>query len=101
AITDMAGSWSITWVADPANVNPLKLTTAGERIEGTYVNDKRTTCKVTGSVDEGKGTISFVISGPAFEVKCDGLIESLNLVSGSYVAYGGLRGSFRMSRIQK
>jgi uncharacterized protein (TIGR02996 family) len=97
----LAGTWSIMWCGDPANANPMKLSQSGDTIEGTYLNDARETCKVTGRVDHKSGTVSFTIKGDSarFVVLCDGIIASASLVEGRYRAYGISMGSFRMSRI--
>ena len=100
---NLDGSWSITWDANPENVNPVKFSQSGDKIKGTYLNDAKETCKVTGLVDREKGTVSFTIEGPSseFKIKCDGLLVNAKLVKGSYFAYAKLKGSFRMSRNEK
>ncbi len=97
----LAGTWSIMWCGNPANTNPIKLSQSGDTIEGTYLNDARETCKVTGRVDHKSGTASFTIKGDSarFVVLCDGIIASASLVEGRYQAYGNSMGSFRMSRV--
>jgi len=100
---DLAGSWLITWDANPTNVNPAKFSQSGDKIEGMYLNDASETCKVTGLVNREKGTVSLTIVGPhrGFEIKCDGLLVNAKLVEGSYFNFGKLKGRFRMSRDEK
>ena len=97
----LTGTWSIMWAGDPANTNPIKLSQSGDTIEGTYLNDARETCQVTGRVDHKRGSASFTITGTntSFVVRCDGIIASASLVEGRYQAYGNSTGNFRMSRI--
>jgi hypothetical protein len=100
---DLGGSWTIMWVNDPANVNPLMLTQKGDKIEGTYINDKKEKCKVTGVIDREKGTVKFTIKGsePNFEITCDGTLGDGKVIKGRYVAYGNANGDFSMSRMEK
>jgi uncharacterized protein (TIGR02996 family) len=97
----LTGTWSIMWVGDPANTNPIKLSQSGDTIEGTYLSDSREMCKVTGRIDHKMGSVSFTIKGASayFVIQCDGIIAGASLVEGRYEAYGNSAGSFRMSRI--
>ena len=97
----LAGTWSIMWDGASANTNPIKLSQSGDTIEGTYLNDARETCQVTGRVDHKSSRASFTITGDngRFVVLCDGIIASASLVEGRYQADGNSTGSFRMSRL--
>jgi uncharacterized protein (TIGR02996 family) len=97
----LAGTWSIMWEGNPANTNPIRLSQSGDAIEGTYLNDARETCKVTGRVDHENGIVNFTIKGDSvhFVILCDGIIAGASRVEGRYQAYGNSMGSFRMSKI--
>jgi hypothetical protein len=98
AEAQLTGSWSITWEQDAKNVNPITLTESDRKIAGTYINDATETCKVAGQVDRAKGTVVFTITGPRWDIKCNGVIVNSNSIQGRYLAYGNATGTFEMAR---
>ncbi|MBI3408085.1 MAG: hypothetical protein HY040_06975 [Planctomycetes bacterium] len=95
---ELSGAWKITWAEDADNVNLITLMVKKEKIEGTYVNDAKEACNVTGQFDSEKKTVVFTIVSPNWEIKCDGTVTNVNLIKGTYLAYGTETGTFEMAR---
>ncbi len=102
-LRDLTGSWTIFWVHDdPTNRNPIELVQSGDRIEGTYLNDARESCKVTGAIDREKRFVIFTIRGERldFAIECTGIPASAKVIEGRWYR-GDITGTFRMSRTEK
>jgi hypothetical protein len=102
-LKDLTGSWTILWSDyDPTNRNPITLLQSGDTIEGTYLNDARESCKVTGVINREKGTVTLRIKGerPSFEIECTGMPASAKVIEGRCY-YGDRLGEFRMLRTEK
>lgn len=94
---DFTGSWIFTWDNDDKNTNPVTLKYEAGTITGTYVNDSKENCPVTGRLGSATSVI-LVIMCPGWDIKSEGSMTSSNMVTGKYLAYGDSTGEFRMSR---
>jgi len=96
---DLAGSWEVQWDDNAKNRNPLTLTIAAERLSGSYINDDKDNCTVTGNVDTKSRDLALSIICPQWDIRMQGRGSAAwNSVSGAYQAYINSTGSFTMKK---
>jgi hypothetical protein len=96
--TDLSGNWTVRWLSNDT-YNPMFLTQAKEILSGTYTNDKKDYCSVSGKFNPNSNTITLQIVCQEWKIRMEGF-SSLDrkLIVGSYLAYGNSVGGFMMNR---
>lgn len=96
---ELAGPWIVRWENSPKNENTISLVVAAGRLSGTYTNDDKMTCAVTGNVDEGTREMALSIICLKWDIRMQGRAStSWNRVSGDYQAYVNTKGIFSMRK---
>jgi hypothetical protein len=95
--SDLAGNWTVTW---PNNTkNAISLSFSEERFSGTYTNDARQSCTLTGNFSAASGSLSFHVACPSWEMRMEGQASpDGRTIQGDYKAYANATGSFTMAR---
>jgi len=97
-IFDFSGSWIVRWL-DNDTRNPISLTQINERLNGTYTNDKKETCSISGQLVQKNNHITLRVDCPQWDIVMDGVPSSDgNTIKGIYIAYGTSKGDFEMTR---
>ncbi len=94
---DLTGYWIFSWDNDPNNANTANLKQGMGTITGSYINDAKENCPITGRITS-LTAVTITITCPNWDIKADGSIVDSNLVIGSYFAYGSTHGIYRMVR---
>ncbi len=97
-VIDFSGKWIVRWL-DNDTRNPISLTKTDGRLDGTYVNDKKDICSVSGHLVQNSNRITLHVDCPKWDISMEG-VPSLdgNTIEGTYFAYGKSRGSFVITR---
>lgn len=93
----LTGSWIFTWDRDPNNTNPAELKYEAGTITGIYINDAEDKCPLVGRVSP-QNTVILTITCPKWDIRAEGSLTDKQEVVGKYIAYGNLRGEFKMSK---
>lgn len=94
---DFSGKWIVRWM-DNDTRNPITLTQADGRLDGTYVNDSKDSCKVSGHLVKNN-RVTLHIDCPKWDISMEGTASSDgNIIEGTYSAYGTSKGGFEMKR---
>jgi hypothetical protein len=98
AVTDFSGTWQVRWLSNDS-LNPLILNQASEKFTGTYVNDAKDRCSVTGEFGAATRQVTLHIACPKWGIDMEGY-ASLDgkLIVGKYLAYGNAIGGFAMTK---
>jgi hypothetical protein len=98
AVTDFSGTWQVRWLSNDSR-NPLTLNQASEKFTGTYVNDAKDRCSVTGEFGADARQITLHIACPKWGIEMEGY-ASLDgkLIVGKYLAYGNAVGGFTRTK---
>ena len=96
-LPELSGSWTFTWDGDDKNTNTVTLKQKAGTISGTYINDSKEDCPVAGRFSSDTSVV-LVIMCPGWDIKAEGSIANLALVTGKYLAYGDSSGDFKMAR---
>lgn len=95
---DVSGAWTVRWVSNDTR-NPMSLSQASGKISGSYTNDSKEFCGVSGELAALSARLKLRISCPKWDIQMDGyLSRDGKIVVGTYLAYGDSRGGFLMSR---
>ncbi|HJU32916.1 MAG TPA: hypothetical protein VJ740_15740 [Hyphomicrobiaceae bacterium] len=91
------GKWVVQWAGNPKNENALSLKVAGGRASGTYLNDDKVSCTVTGNVQERQLALTVVC--PKWDIRMQGTATAdWKTASGTYQAYVSAAGTFILRR---
>ncbi len=97
---DLAGRWLIRWGDNPKNENALSLSGRNDRLAGTYINDSKNSCTVTGNINQQSGEFALTIVCPAWDIRMQGSkATDGKSAAGSYQAYVNSRGKFTMRKM--
>jgi hypothetical protein len=88
-VTDFGGSWTVRWLSSDSR-NPIVLQQDGTSFKGSYTNDTRDRCAVSGTFATELHRIALRISCPQGDIQVTG-VPSLD---GKFIAGRG----FMMSR---
>jgi hypothetical protein len=95
---ELAGNWIVSWQPDNTR-NALYLSERNGRLAGTYLNDERASCSVTGNIRSLDRRISLQIVCPKWDIRMNGVAApDGRTVTGSYEAYIEVAGKFSMVR---
>jgi hypothetical protein len=98
AAQDISGAWTAVWSNN--NRNDLVLGySGGQQLTGTYVNDAKAACAVTGNVLDGVKRFVLTVRCPHWDLLMEGVVAGDGRTAkGSYRAYGNATGPFTMVR---
>jgi hypothetical protein len=97
--TELTGKWIITWL-DNNDTQPIELVQSGNNISGTYINNSKDSCPVSGSLSGS--ALSFTVQCPKWDIKMSGTVtpKGKTVENGTYTAYGRHTSPFRMAKEQ-
>jgi hypothetical protein len=97
AASDLAGQWIVRWQNNPKNENALSLAISQGKLSGTYTNDSKDTCKVTGNIRGQTRELALTIVCPKWDIRMQGIASAdWNSASGNYQAYVDNKGIFEI-----
>jgi len=98
AVTDFSGKWQVRWLSNDSR-NPMTLSQASGNFMGTYINDAKDHCSVSGEFAAATRQVTLRIACPKWGIEMEGY-ASLDgkLIVGKYVAYGNAAGGFTMTK---
>jgi hypothetical protein len=96
AVTDFSGKWQVRWLSNDSR-NPMSLNQASGNLTGTYINDAKDHCSVSGEFAAATRQVMLRIVCLKWNIEMEGY-ASLDgkLIVGKYVAYGNAVGGFTM-----
>jgi len=95
---DLAGRWIVTWL-DNGTKNPMSLTLKDGRFSGTYVNDTKDDCSVSGNLRESDRRVAFQVVCPKWDMRMQGVVSAdYRTIDGTYQAYIDSGAKFTMTR---
>ena len=96
---DPAGVWMVRWDGNAQNENALTLAVRTGRLSGTYSNDDKAACTVTGNHKEQTRELALTIVCPKWDIRMQGTAsEDWKTASGGYQAYVNSQGQFTMRK---
>ncbi len=97
-VTDFSGNWTVRWLSNDT-YNPMSLTQTEEILSGTYTNDEKDSCSVSGRFTADSSSIILQIVCPKWNIQMEGF-SSLDrkLIVGNYLAYGDFVGGFIINK---
>ncbi len=96
---DLTGQWIVRWQNNPKNENAMSLALHEGRVSGTYINDDKTSCSVTGNIRAKTREFSLTIVCPKWDIRMQGTTSAnWENASGSYQAYVNNQGKFMMKK---
>jgi hypothetical protein len=94
---DLAGRWTVAWPNNSKNA--MSLTSKNGRFSGTYENDDKESCSVTGNFQVSNRHLAFQVVCPQWDIRMQGIAsQNGKTISGSYQAYIDGAGQFTMAR---
>lgn len=94
---DLAGRWTVTWSDTSKNV--MSLANKSGRLSGTYENDDRDSCQVTGNFLASNQHLALQIVCPKWDIRMQGAAsKDGNTIRGSYQAHVDGVGKFVMTK---
>ena len=94
---DLEGSWNVTW--SNTSKNEMSLASKNGRLSGTYQNDDKDSCSVTGNFLASNQHVAIQIVCPKWDIRLQGTASKDNkTVRGSYQAYVDGVGKFVMTK---
>ena len=98
AVTDFSGKWQVRWLSNDSR-NPMSLSQASGKLTGTYINDAKDHCSVSGEFAAVTRQVTLRIACPKWGIEMEGY-PSLDgkLIVGKYLAYGNAVGGFTMTK---
>jgi hypothetical protein len=94
---DLAGRWTVTW--SNASTNTLTLSNKSDRFSGTYENDDKDSCTLTGNFLASNQHVAFQIVCPKWDIRMQGITsKDGKTIRGSYQAYVDGVGRFVMTK---
>jgi hypothetical protein len=98
AVTDFSGRWQVRWLSNDSR-NPMTLNQTSGKFTGTYINDAKDQCSVSGEFAAVTRQVTLRIACPKWGIEMEGY-ASLDgkLIVGNYLAYGNAAGGFTMTK---
>jgi len=98
AATDFSGKWQVRWLSNDSR-NPMTLNQISGKFAGSYINDAKDQCPVSGGFDAVTRQVTLRIACPKWGIEMEGY-ASLDgkLIVGKYLAYGNAVGGFTMTK---
>jgi hypothetical protein len=94
---DLAGKWTVTW-SNTAK-NPMTLVNKSGRFSGTYENEDKDSCSLTGNFLASNQHVAFQIVCPKWDIRMQGIASKDNkTIRGSYQANVDGVGKFVMTK---
>jgi len=94
---DLVGRWSVTW--SNTSKNAMSLANKNGRFSGTYDNDDKDSCSVTGNFLASNQHVAFQIVCPKSDIRMQGIAsKDGKTIRGSYQAYVDSAGKFVMTK---
>jgi hypothetical protein len=94
---DLAGRWTVIW--SNTSKNNISLANKGGRFSGTYENDDKDSCPVTGNFLASNQHLALQIVCPKWDIRLQGTAsKDGKTVRGSYQAYVDGVGKFVMTK---
>jgi len=94
---DLAGRWSVTW--SNTSKNALLLANKNGRFSGTYENDDKDSCSVTGNFLASNQHVAIQIVCPKWDIRMQGTAsKDSKTIRGNYQAYVDGVGKFVMTK---
>ena len=94
---DLVGRWSVTW--SNTSKNAMSLANKNGRFSGTYDNDDKDSCSVTGNFLASNQHIAFQIVCPKSDIRMQGIAsKDGKTIRGSYQSYVDSVGKFVMTK---
>jgi hypothetical protein len=98
-LPDISGNWLIKWDSGPPNA--LFLTNTGGDLSGTYTNDAKQTCSVTGHYSAANRDFAVHIQCSNYNVELQGSLSADGATApGKYWFKGTMTGTFTMARAE-
>jgi hypothetical protein len=76
----------------------MSLSYGNGSFSGTYINDSKDSCAVSGNFDDKTSGLMLMVECPKWEIRMEGTAASGTMVRGSYRAYGQVHGGFTMTK---
>ncbi len=96
---DISGNWLIKWDSGPPNA--LVLANTGGDLSGTYTNDAKQTCSVTGRYGAANRDFAVHIQCSNYNVELQGSLSADGATGpGKYWFKGTMTGTFTMVRTE-
>ena len=98
---ELSGSWTVTWPnnENKQNQNDMSLTYSDGSFSGTYINDGKDSCPVSGALAKANGHLILHIKCPKWGIEMDGTASADGkMAKGTYWAYGDASGPFTMTK---
>jgi hypothetical protein len=84
---DLSGSWTVEWLSNNSK-NPMSLTLTGKRFSGSYTNDAKDSCSVSGNFDTTSNRLALQIVCPDWDIRMEGSASADGkVIEGTYRAY--------------
>jgi hypothetical protein len=94
---DLAGRWAVTW--SNTSRNAMSLANKSGRFSGTYQNDDKDSCSVTGNFLASNQHLALQIVCPKWDIRMQGTAsKDSKTIRGSYQAYVDGVGKFVMTK---
>jgi hypothetical protein len=94
---DVAGRWTVTWSS--TSKNTMSLANKNGRFSGTFENDDKDTCPVTGNFGASNQHVAFQIVCPKWDIRMQGAAsKDSKTIRGSYQSYVDNVGKFVMTK---
>jgi hypothetical protein len=94
---DLVGRWSVTW--SNTSKNAMSLANKNGRLSGTYENDDKDSCSVTGNFLASNQHVAIQIVCPKWDIRMQGTTsKDSKTVRGNYQAYVDGVGRFVMTK---
>ena len=94
---DLAGRWTVTW--SNTSRNAMSLANKNGRFSGTYENDDKDSCSVTGNFLASNQHLALQIVCPKWDIRMQGTAsKDSKTIRGSYQAYVDGVGKFVMTK---
>ena len=94
---DLAGRWAVTW--SNISKNNISLANKSGRFSGTYENDDKDSCSVTGNFLASNRHVAIQIVCPKWDIRMQGVASKDNrTIRGNYQANVDSTGKFVMTK---
>ena len=94
---DLAGQWTVTW--SNTSKNGMTLANKGGRLSGTYQNEDKDSCSLTGNFLPSNQHVALQIVCPKWDIRMQGAVSKDNTtIRGSYQANVDSVGKFVMTK---
>jgi hypothetical protein len=94
---DLVGQWTVTW--SNTSKNAMKLANKSGRLSGTYENEDKDSCSLTGNFLPSNQHVALQIVCPKWDIRMQGVASKDNkTIRGSYQANVDSVGKFVMTK---